>query len=167
VTLIVNDGTIDSAPSETTVVVYDPDGSFVTGGGWIDSAAGAYLPDPSLEGKANFGFVSKYKKGKTAPDGNTHFLFQAGDLNFHSDAYQWLVVARSGDTAKFKGVGTINGALDPNGNAYGFMIWAGDGEPDTFRIRIWSEFEGVETDVYDNGFDQQIGGGSIVVHTGK
>ena len=45
------------------------------------------------------------------------------------------------------------------------MLWAGD-EPDTFRIRIWEEDEisGIETDVYDNGFDQEIGGGSIVVH---
>ena len=46
------------------------------------------------------------------------------------------------------------------------MLWAGDDMPDTFRIRIWEEDEsGVETDVYDNGFDQAIGGGSIVIHT--
>jgi hypothetical protein len=47
------------------------------------------------------------------------------------------------------------------------MIWAGDGTPDTFRIRIWWEADGVETDVYDNGFNQPIGAGNIVVHTGK
>ena len=41
------------------VVVYDPSAGFVTGGGWIDSPAGAYTADPSLTGKANFGFVSK------------------------------------------------------------------------------------------------------------
>jgi len=45
------------------------------------------------------------------------------------------------------------------------MLWAG-GNPDTFQIRIWVEDEfGVETDVYDNGFDQIIAGGSIVIHT--
>ena len=45
------------------------------------------------------------------------------------------------------------------------MLWAGD-EPDTFRIKIWTEDEGgVETDVYDNGFDQLIAGGSILIHT--
>ena len=45
----------------------------------------------------------------------------------------------------------------------------GGGTPDTFRIRTWEEDEesGTETDVYDNGFDQEIGGGSIVIHTGK
>jgi hypothetical protein len=49
------------------------------------------------------------------------------------------------------------------------MLWAGDSNQDTFRIRIWTEDEatGAETDVYDNGFDQEIGGGSIVIHTGK
>ncbi len=46
------------------------------------------------------------------------------------------------------------------------MIWAKDLDPetDTFRIKIWYE-NGGETLVYDNGFDQPIGGGSIVVRT--
>jgi hypothetical protein len=44
------------------------------------------------------------------------------------------------------------------------MLWASDGSPDTFRIRIWSKLDGVETVVYDNGTDQAIGGGSIVIH---
>jgi len=51
---------------------------------------------------------------------------------------------------------------------YKFMLWAGDKEPDTFRIKIWEEDEfGVETVVYDNGFNQEIAGGSIVIHTKK
>ena len=67
--------------------------------------------------------------------------------------------------ARFKGEGTINGQNDENGEPYKFMIWAGDGSPDTFRIRIWSEdASGNETDVYDNGFDQALGGGSIRIH---
>ncbi|MHC4499143.1 MAG: PKD domain-containing protein, partial [Planctomycetota bacterium] len=115
------------------VVVYDPSAGFVTGGGWIDSPAGAYKPDPNLEGKANFGFVAKYKKGKSTPDGNTEFQFHAGDLNFHSSSYDWLVVTGS-DYAMFKGLGTINGMGE-----YKFRIWAGDDAPDTFRIKIWTE----------------------------
>jgi hypothetical protein len=142
------------------LVVYDPEGGFVTGGGWIDSPAGAYKPDATLAGKATFGFVSKYKKGASVPEGNTEFQFKAGNLNFHSTAYDWLVVNRGGTRAQFKGSGTINGSGD-----YKFMLWAGDGEPDTFRIRIWSEENGPEVVVYDNGTDQAIGGGSIVVHT--
>lgn len=145
----------------TMLVVYDPSAGFVTGGGWIDSPAGAYKPDESLAGKANFGFVSKYKKGATVPDGNTEFQFKVGNLNFHSTSYDWLVVNKAGMNAQFKGTGTINGS----GN-YGFMIWATDNAPDTFRISIWNKDAGDAT-VYDNGVDQAIGGGSIVVHTGK
>jgi len=144
------------------VIAYDPDGGFVTGGGWIDSPEGAYKLDETLSGKATFGFVSKLKKGATVPTGNSEFVFEAGDLNFHSSSYQGLVVTGS-DYARFKGLGTINGEGD-----YRFMVWAGDGDTDTFRIRIWEEDErGTETDLYDNGFDQEIGGGSIVIHTKK
>lgn len=170
--LVVNDGQVDSEAVSSTVVVYDPDGGFVTGGGWIDSPEGAYLADLTLTGKANFGFVSKYVQGATEPTGETQFRFKAGDLNFHSDSYEWLVVNQDGTNAQYKGRGTINGELAPNGEFYGFMIWAGDGDisatADTFRIRIWyeDEVDGTEYDVYDNGFDQAIGGGSIQIHTG-
>ena len=115
-------------------------------------------------GKASFGFVSKYKKGASVPEGNTEFVFRAADFNFHSSSYDWLVVTGS-DYARFKGTGTINGAGD-----YKFMLWAGDGTgtdgADTFRIKIWEEGEsGNENVIYDNGMGQAIGGGSIVVHT--
>jgi hypothetical protein len=151
------------------LVVYDPNGGFVTGGGWIDSPAGAYKSEPGLEGKATFGFVSKYKKGLTVPVGNTEFQFQVAGLNFHSDTYDWLVVNQNGSNAQFKGEGTINGAGE-----YKFMIWAGDGSPDTFRIKIWpKDGSGAEV-VYDNGFEgsgyengQPIGGGGIMVHAPK
>jgi PKD repeat protein len=48
------------------VVVYDPNGSFVTGGGWIDSPIGACTwsgcaVDGGVIGKASFGFVAKYQ----------------------------------------------------------------------------------------------------------
>jgi len=152
------------------VVVYDPEGGFVTGGGWIWSPASAYTPDPSLTGKANFGFVSKYKKGATVPTGETEFRFKAGNLNFHSDTYEWLVVA--GANAKYKGVGTINGS-----GSFRFMITATDGNllgggvADGFRIKIWNE-SGV---VYDNKMGEpddsnattELGGGSIVIHKSK
>ena len=47
------------------------------------------------------------------------------------------------------------------------MLWAGDDSPDTFRIKIWWEDNGVENVIYDNGTDQAIGAGNIVVHKGK
>ncbi len=160
--LWVSDG-VDIALDSTMLVVYGPSGAFVTGGGWIDSPSGAYSPDnpddDDLTGKANFGFVAKYKKGAQFPAGNIEFVFQSANLNFHSSSYQWLVINQEGTNAQFKGSGTVNGM----GN-YTFMIWAGDGDPDTFRIRIWIEDGDIEDVVYDNGPDQEIGGGSIVVH---
>jgi hypothetical protein len=94
------------------VVVYDPNRGFVSGGGWIDSPEGAYIPDPSLSGKGSFGFVSKYLKGAKVPSGNTEFQFQAGSFNFHSTSYEWLMVSKDKVTAQSKGFGTVNGAMD-------------------------------------------------------
>jgi len=161
VTLMVDHGYGGTSTDVATVVVYNPSGGFLTGDEWIDSPAGTYVPDPSLTGKAMFGFVSKYKKGAPVPTGSTEFQFQAGDLNFHSSSYDWLVVKGS-NFARFKGVGTINGE-----GAYRFQIWAADSDTDTFRIRIWTEDGGSEVVVYDNGMNQPIGGGSIVIHAKK
>ena len=120
------------------VVVYDPEGGFVTGGGWIESPEGAYAPNPELTGKATFGFVSKYHRGADVPSGQTEFQFHAAGLNFESRDYQWLVVA--GPKAQFKGTGSINGEGD-----YGFFVTALDADlmpevdTDLFRIRIWEK----------------------------
>ena len=161
-------GQFDTATYEF-VTIYDPAAGFVTGAGWIDSRLGAYRPDPTLAGKATFAIVSKYKKGSSRPTGNTVFQFKVGDLGFHSDTYYWLVVNQGGTNAQFKGEGTINGDTDPNGNGYKFMIYARDGSPDTFRIRIWweDEWSFTETDIYDNGLRQPISSGNIVVHMGN
>lgn len=150
------------------VVVYDPDAGFVTGSGWINSPEGAYTQDPTITGKATFGFVIKYRKGKTTPIGNTEFQFKAGNLNFHSSEYDWLVIA--GSKAMYKGTGAING----EGN-YGFMLSAIDGKlknngEDIFRIKIWDK--NTDETIYDNniGSDDNadptttLGGGQIVIH---
>ncbi len=167
VTVTDKDGDAGSLSAEQYIVVYDPDGGFVTGGGWIDSPVGAYAGDPSATGKANFGFVSKYKHGANLPTGETEFQFKAGDLNFHSSTYEWLVVA--GTKAQFKGEGTIDGGGD-----YGFMLSAVDGkqagDADTFRLKIWEKASGDV--IYDNKMgaddasdpDTELGGGNIVVH---
>jgi hypothetical protein len=152
------------------VVIYDPSAGFVTGGGWIDSPAGAYTADPTLAGRAGFGFVSKYQKGANLPSGKTEFQFQAGSFYFKSEAYDWLVV--SGAKAQFKGTGSVNGV-----SGYGFLLTLTDGQinggggVDKFRIKIW-DANGV---VYDNMIEypddmdvanpQAIGGGSIVIHS--
>jgi hypothetical protein len=155
------------------VVIYDPSGGFVTGGGWINSPVGAYRADVTLTGKAIFGFESKYQKGATIPTGNTEFKFQTGDMNFKSANYDWLVV--SGSRAQYKGTGTINGT----GN-YGFLLTAVDGDlgtsksADLFRIKIWDKNNG-DALVYDNQYGAsdnaslttQLAAGSVIIHSTK
>lgn len=167
-----DDGGSDTATATDYVVVYDPTGGFVTGGGWYDSPAGASMADPTATGKANFGFVAKYKKGATVPTGNTQFQFKAGDIDFHSVAYDWLVV--SGSRARYKGTGTINGAGD-----YGFQLTATDGQvsggggTDRIRMKIWDRATGAL--VYDNqagaaddaAASTTLGGGQITIHAAK
>src|SRR2546426_1330468 len=150
------------------VVAYDPNGAFVTGSGWINSPPGAYYANPSLTGKATFGFNSKYQNGANVPTGNTEFNFKVANLNFHSTSYDWLVVA--GAKAQFKGTGTINGA-----GSYKFMLTAidgainGGGGIDKFRIKITDSNNGL---VYDNLLNAPdsvdptavLGGGNIIIH---
>ena len=167
VTVTDKNGGSGSATHAGFIVIYDPGDGFVTGGGWINSPEGAYIADPNLTGKANFGFVSKYKKGADTPTGNTEFNFRMADLNFRSTSYDWLVIA--GANAKYKGTGSIN-----NEGEYGFMLTATDGYinggADKFRIKVWDK--ATEELVYDNkqGEDddsceaQEIDGGSIVIH---
>jgi probable HAF family extracellular repeat protein len=152
------------------VVVYNPQAGFVTGGGTIDSPAGAYLPIPSAAGRANFGFVSRYEKGKSIPSGQTEFQFKAGGMNFKSSAYEWLVI--SGRKGQYKGTGKINDAGD-----YAFMLTCTDGDlqggdgSDRLRVKIWNRATGQV--VYDNqagALDEAnastiIAGGSIVIHS--
>jgi hypothetical protein len=174
VTLTVRDGGGASGQRVSPfLVVYDPKGGFVTGGGWINSPAGAYVATPALAGRANFGFVSKYLRGATVPTGETELEFRAGNLYFRSAAYQWLVI--SGARAQYKGAGTINGS-----GSFGFLLSAIDGQlngsggADRFRIKIWDKSNN-DAIVYDNqvvcGDSAEnadpctgLAGGSIVIH---
>ena len=125
---------------------------------------------PYVEGQA-MAWAGDTVVGITVPTGETEFRFQVANLDFHSSAYQWLVV--SGALAQYKGTGQINGA----GN-YGFLLTATDGQlsggggVDKFRIKIWDINNGGAI-VYDNvpgasdGINdakpQPIAGGSITI----
>jgi hypothetical protein len=166
--------TVGTGCSESTAYlpVFDPNGSFVTGAGWIQSPQGAVVDQPEIEGKANFGFVSKYKKGSNQVDGKTDFRFNAADIDFKSSFHESGSLVISGKRATYRGDGTVNGV-----SGYKFMLVAIDGnwnngnDPDQFRIKI-SDSNGV---IYDNqlGSDENsesstvIGGGSIVIKATK
>jgi hypothetical protein len=176
VTVTDKDGGSDMATATEFIVIYDPSAGFITGVGWIDSPADACTLTTACEsasGMANFGFVSKYKKGADVPTGQTQFRFKAGNLNFHSTEYEWLVVA--GARAQFKGSGTIRGVAGD----FMFLLTAIDGQipggggEDKFRIKIIDK--DTDTVVYDNqrgDLDDAdattvLRRGSIVIHSGK
>ncbi|MFL5714194.1 MAG: hypothetical protein ACJ769_06000, partial [Chloroflexota bacterium] len=172
ITMTVTDKDGASDNETIMIAIYDPSAGFVTGGGFINVGTGSYAADPTLSGRANFGFNSQYKKNAMIPTGETEFNFQVGDMNFHSTAYTWLVV--SGYKAQYKGTGTINGS----GN-YDFTLTAYDGQisggggTDKFRMRItdgnngnaviFDNRNGALTDM-DVADPQAISGGSIVIH---
>ncbi|SDR73606.1 T9SS type A sorting domain-containing protein [Christiangramia echinicola] len=165
------------------VVIYDPSGGFVTGGGWFYSVP-ENLYDTSgnptqYEGKANFGFNAKYKSGKnntTEVDGNTNFQFKEGDFHFKSSSHDDMSLVISGyKKATYRGRGTVNGAGD-----HKFMVTVIDGDAtggdgiDRFRIKIWGNGNS-SVILYDNertlaenvDASTAIGGGSIVIHKPK
>ena len=139
-----------------TLIVYNPQGGFVTGGGWFNSPLGAYHDKPTKKGPAVTIFVVKYLKNASVPSGSLDFIFAAGTLQFRATNFDWLIVDQTNKTAQFQGSGKINGS----GN-YKFMVWATDKNTDTFRIKIW-KLDG--TVVYDNGSNLPLYGGVVVIN---
>ena len=148
------------------VVVYDPNAGFVTGGGWIISPAGAYVANPSLTGRVNFGFNAKHLNNQARLTGETEFQLQLADINFHSTGYAWLVLTGpKASMAIWDRIGTINGA-----GSYYFQFTVVDGDRDgtgidKMRMRIRDVTSG--TVVYDTGETLiPLASGSIVIHAG-
>jgi hypothetical protein len=141
-------GTADAVDGvNSLVVIFDPNGGFVTGGGWLDSPAGALVASPSTTGKVNFGFVSKYFRNATNPKGETEFDFRLANFKFNALNFDYLAI--SGARAQYKGLGKVNGD-----GGYGFILTVIDGQAtggggvDKFRIKIWKKLTGAI--VYDN-----------------
>jgi hypothetical protein len=157
-TVIDTDGGVGARTSQSVLVV-DVSAGPVSGRGTIDSPAGACrltAACSSATGWATFSFDARYKKGATVPTGSTKFQLQAGGLTFQATSVQWLIVNQNGTSAQLTGTGTVNGS-----GSYTLLIRATDGSPDTFRIQITDSSGNV---VYDNGTQQPLNGGSIVIH---
>jgi hypothetical protein len=142
----------NSASKDVMFIVYDPSAGFATGGGWI-------TPE-NIENKATFGFVTKYKEGEHAPEGNLEFQYNYRGINLKSTSLEWLTV--SNNRAIFQGTATING----NG-FFTFRVQAIDGDmtggqPDHFAIKVWTGID-TETDpIHD--YEGDLAGGNIKVH---
>lgn len=162
VTATVHDGLASASAVLQYVVVFDPNGGFVAGGGWFTSTEDDCAEEVcgGATGRATFGFLSKYVAGRTTPTGNTEFQFRAGDLQFASTSYDALIVG--GNRAQYWGRGTVNGAT-----GYTFRLTAVDGQVagadgtvDKFRIEIWQSGAGpvgTGARIYDNQWDAPQG----------
>ena len=143
------------------VAVHRAAGGYVAGSGRFTSQAGAYPADPTLAGRAEFGFVAAAGPGATGP-GAAALRFRLGDLEFRATSHRGYVV--DGPQVRFNGRGTINGAGD-----YTYMVGLNDAAlrgsgKDRFWIRITDAATG--TVVYDsrtNATTTALDGGSIVV----
>ena len=148
--------------------VYDADGGFVTGGGWLHSTPDACRPADecgAIGGRSNFGFNIRYKKRAALPSGHLNFVIKDVDLHFTASHFDWLVV--KGPRASFKGKGSVNG-----GGEFGFLVTVVDAaDGDRFRLRIW-EIDTPARVIFDNAPEHEVGsaagtalgGGSIVIH---
>ncbi|OKI67890.1 PKD domain-containing protein [Micromonospora sp. CB01531] len=149
--------TVTVGDVDAYVVVYDPNGGFVTGG--VRLTVG--------EEKASLGFVAPYGKDATTPSGETQLSVRATGLDLHSTSYEWLAV-ESG-RAEYQGTGTLGGR-----SGYAFLVSVADGAvvggPDRIRVKVWEIATGKV--VYDTQPGDPltadpttaIDGGNLVVH---
>jgi hypothetical protein len=153
ITLTVTDK--DNGQSSQTyqyLTVYDPSAGWVTGGKDYTSPAGAVIQNPTVTGKASFGFTAKYANGNVVPIGNkwASVTFNAGNIDFSATSYQWLVV--SGAKATLKGNGTLNGV-----SGYTVLISAIDGSQtggnDLIRYQIKDSSGNVAYDTQPGAVD--------------
>ena len=135
VTITVTDK--DGGSSSSTfefVVVYDPNGGFVTGGGWFTTTESSYKEVPAASGRTYIGFVSRYLPGQTVPSGSVRLAFHPGGLDFRSTALTWMGITSSTGTAEVRGEGLVNGVA-----GFTFRLIAVDGgKSDRLSLTIMS-----------------------------
>jgi hypothetical protein len=86
------------------VMVNAPADGFITGGGWINSPAGALVGTVAM-GKASYSFNAKYNPATGVSSGSATFEFPAGALNLASTRIDWLVVADAKGLDQRRGYG--------------------------------------------------------------
>ena len=153
VTVTVTDQWGNTDTGTTTVVVYDAAAGFVTGGGTIQSPAGALRSDPSHSGKGSVQLSVGYASGATVPDGSFAYALAGTTFAVATSTFDWLVV--TGTTATFAGPVTVNGAAGYRG-----VVTVTDRDrADTFRLVVT---DGSGAVVYDSG--AQAVKGQLVIH---
>jgi hypothetical protein len=124
---------IDGDSEPALITVYEPTGSFVTGGGWIW--------DNGDHG--NFGFVAHYNKN-VLPKGSMVYVYRSGGYNWIVKSNSWigLAISSDGHYATFQGKATVQ-KVDQYGTV---VLSAGNYQ---FTVEVW-DYTGTGT---NNGVD--------------
>lgn len=155
VSLTVTDDDLGSGTNQFMyVVVYNPEGGFVTGAGRFDAPVGSIPANPGEGGMTNFGANAKYINNTLSGSARLNFRNGQYVFGFDSTSFDWLVIT-NGNLARLHGSGTVNGA-----GTYTFELTTLDNAPDTIRMQIWNA---TNTVVYDNNTSPLING-NIAVH---
>jgi flagellar hook capping protein FlgD/PKD domain-containing protein len=149
VTLTITDQAGNSVSLTTVVVVFDRGDGFLNGKGKFNSPAGAFVANPSLSGRVDFDFDTRYRQNDLAPSGTSSFKFAMNGMDFESASVDqdWFMVGFA--RGMYRGNGTINGT----GN-YKFLVSGLDGDDltpiavDKIRLKIVDAATG--TLIYDN-----------------
>ena len=153
------------APDEFRISDHDPvivgldladdAAGFVTGGGFIQSPAGALVSSPTRTGKGAFQIDVDYAVGATHPSGTFVYSLGGAGAAFAVAATSFDFLTIRGDAARFSGAATVNGAA-----GYTYTVDVVDrGKADTLRLLVRAADGSV---VYDSGV--QSAQGQIMIH---
>jgi hypothetical protein len=147
-----------SATAKGDLVVYNPKGGFVTGGGCYFTPKNDGL-NTHPNKRVNFGFNAKYRG--TAATGHLEFRYSDGYIDLKSSSISQLVIT-GGKIAQFCGWASVN-----RRQGYWFSVKAVDngqpGKKDTFEIKIWAPGVSTKGDPTDRA-GGLLKGGNILVH---
>jgi hypothetical protein len=176
----------------SVVEVAQPNGSFITGGGYLveSKSAGLYAADP--DSRTNFGFNVNYKNLKNL-QGHANLIFRAGGRTYQikSTAIDSLGISfkkATGGTsctgpvsstcygiADFRAKANLTDVTDPlapvslGGNLTLQITLTDRGEPgssDTIAVTLWSGNKLLFSSSWSGAktIEQVLGGGNLVVH---
>jgi hypothetical protein len=179
------DGYYDGMSQEYPLIIYEPEGDFITGGGWQEipeSGAGFYAAD--VGSKMNFGFNVKFNKKGTNLQGKMNIIYRAGSTVYQikSNATTSLGTDLSVEgelKAEFVSKANLTDVTDPenpvgiSGNLTLHVRMTDKGEPGSGDMIAFTLYDGDPNAlwfsnnwVFPNTEELVINGGNLVVHSG-
>ncbi|MCU1537469.1 MAG: hypothetical protein JWP82_1820 [Humibacillus sp.] len=140
----------DHDPVVVGLDLTDDAAGFVTGGGFIQSPAGALVADPTRTGKGSFGIDLAYVDGAVRPSGDFTFSLNGRGTPFSLVASDYDVLVIRGSSARLVGTATVNGVA----GSHFVLDVVDDGKSDTLRLVVTGSDGSA---VYDSGVQRVQG----------